>query len=263
MKLPVYRVDAFADRPFCGNPAAVMPLEAWLDDALLQAIANENNLAETAYFVPDATGAADYELRWFTPTVEIALCGHATLASAHVLWRHLGFAGDAIAFRTRQSGILHVTRDADGKLALDFPRYLLSPVDEPALAAALGRAPDALLAGGVWRMAIFSSQADVAAVTPDLRAIKTLGLMVIVTAAGDNADFVSRFFAPAHGVDEDAVTGSAHCRLIPYWAQRLGKAELYAEQISARRGRLWCRDRGERVDIAGHCVDTLIGEVLV
>lgn len=263
MRLPIMRVDAFTDQPFRGNPAAVMPLGHWLDDALLQAIAAENNLAETAYFVADTTGAADYELRWFTPTVEVALCGHATLASAHVLWTHLGFIGDVITFRTRESGILRVVRQADGKLALDFPSYRLTPVDAPELAAALGGAPEILLAGGIWCMAVYASQAEIAALTPDLRAIKALGQMVIATAPGDTADFVSRFFAPAHGVDEDAVTGSAHCRLIPYWAERLGKTDLYAEQISSRLGRLWCRDRGARVDIAGHCVDTLIGEVLV
>ncbi|TXG82422.1 MAG: PhzF family phenazine biosynthesis protein [Sphingomonadales bacterium] len=262
MRLPIYRIDAFSDQPFRGNPAAVMPLEHWLDDSLLQAIAAENNLAETAYFVADPSGAADYELRWFTPAVEVALCGHATLAAAHVLWRHLGFTGTVIAFRTRQSGVLRVSRNADGRLTLDFPSYRLAPVEEPALVAALGGAPDAVLGGGIWRMAVYGCQADVTALTPDLRAIKGMGHMVIATAAGETADFVSRFFAPAHGVDEDSVTGSAHCRLIPYWSERLGKAELYAEQISQRLGRLWCRDRGERVDIAGYCIDTLIGEVL-
>ncbi len=247
MRLPIFQVDAFADRPFTGNPAAVVPLETWPDGATLQAIAAENNLAETAFFAPEG---GSYRLRWFTPAVEVDLCGHATLATAHVMWAKLGVTAPRLSFLTR-SGELVVTR-AGGRIALDFPALPATPVaTPPALAAALGAAPlETLKATDL--LCVFARAADVAALRPDFRAlaaIETRG--IIATAPGEDCDFVSRFFAPRAGIDEDPVTGSAHCTLIPYWARRLGKASLVARQISARGGTLWCEDRGARVTIAG------------
>jgi PhzF family phenazine biosynthesis protein len=258
-RIPIYQVDAFSDVVFRGNPAAVCPLESWLDDGTLQSIAAENNLAETAFFVPEGEG---YHLRWFTPTVEMDLCGHATLASAHVLFERLGRRGDAVTFRSR-SGPLSVQR-RDGMLALDFPaRPGVRAAAPAALAAALGVQPLETWQSRDW-MAVLESEDEVRALRPRIDALRAIDAHAfIVTAPGQDADFVSRFFAPAVGVPEDPVTGSAHCTLIPYWSARLGKTRLEARQVSARGGRLWCEDRGARVSIAGHAAIYLEGTIQV
>lgn len=266
MPLPIYQVDAFARRAFAGNPAAVCPLPAWLPAETMQQIAAENNLAETAFFVPLAGEAADFHLRWFTPTFEIDLCGHATLATAHVLWNERGFAKNEIVFQS-QSGPLRVRREADGRLVLDFPSRPprpLAPDEVPAvLAQALGpgaAVPRAVLASRDL-VVEFASAEEVLALQPDFAALVDLGYIgLIATAPGrGEVDFVSRFFAPEVGVPEDPVTGSAHSTLIPFWAEKLGKTELFARQESARGGELWCRLRGDRVDIGGYAVTYLVG----
>lgn len=250
MKLRQYQVDAFAMRVFEGNPAAVCPLERWLDDSLLQAIAAENNLSETAFFVPDGT---DYHLRWFTPVTEVDLCGHATLASAHIVFERLGYAHDVVRFMTR-SGELAVRR-ADGLLAMDFParppRHCAPP---QALIAGLGRGPLRVLAADDY-IAVFDSEDTVRELQPDFAELARLDLRgVIVTAHGREADFVSRFFAPNCGIPEDPVTGSAHCELAPYWADVLGKQALRARQVSKRGGDVHCELRGDRVILSGRAV---------
>jgi PhzF family phenazine biosynthesis protein len=257
MKLPLWQVDAFADRPFAGNPAAVMPLEAWLDDALLQAIAAENNLSETAFTVPIAGGDADYELRWFTPGLEVALCGHATLAAGHVL---LGDR-DAVRFRTREAGMLEVRRAGAG-YELDLPTAHIEPVANARVAEALGVDPVAMFSGPQYTMSVLQSEAEVRALDPDLRALAEIfsgDVGHIVTAPGAAVDFVSRMFAPNAGIDEDPVTGSAHTLLVPYWAERLGKTVLTAFQASARGGHLDCRLEGERTVLGGKCVTVIEG----
>ena len=257
-ELKLIQVDAFADRPFAGNPAAVMPLDAWLPDETLQRIANENNLSETAFTVPDASGEADYELRWFTPTVEVALCGHATLASGHAL-----IEGDEIRFRTRKAGVLTVGRDGDA-LTLDLPATLVEPASNDALLAALGT-PDAgyfLSYAGVEDTAIIllDDAAAVRACAPDFGAVKKIDVMAIVTAPGDgDADVVSRVFVSAWGIDEDPVTGSAHAALMPFWAGRLGRDSLTFFQASRRGGHLTGRLSGDRVVLGGRCVTVIEG----
>ncbi len=259
MRIPLYQVDAFTAKPFAGNPAAVCPLETWLDDATMQAIAAENNLAETAFFVADGD---DFDLRWFTPRIEVDLCGHATLAAAWVLFNRFDWRLSGVDFRTR-SGTLTVTRDGD-RLAMDFPSR--APVLVPgidAVAAALGAIPKELLAARD-AVALFGGEAEVRALKPDFAKIAALDYFaVIATAPGDDgdADFVSRFFAPKAGVPEDPVTGSAHCTLIPFWAARLGKTKLFARQVSARGGEIWCEHRGGRVTIAGYCVPVIEGSI--
>jgi PhzF family phenazine biosynthesis protein len=264
MKAAIYQVDAFAERTFEGNPAAVVPLATWPADTVLQAVAAENNLAETAFFAPEGEV---FRLRWFTPTVEVDLCGHATLASAHVLFGHLGFAQPEIHFETR-SGRLTVKREGD-LLAMDFPAAQAKPCPEPeGLTAALGAKPILTVKTGNL-MALFGSAAQVAGLDPDFPSLKRIlvalgGAGLICTAPGEEgsgADFVSRFFAPAHGIDEDPVTGSAHCTSVPYWAKKLGKRDLTARQISKRGGTLWCTDAGERVAIRGRCADYMKGEI--
>jgi PhzF family phenazine biosynthesis protein len=257
MRLPVYQVDAFASRVFTGNPAAVMPLETWLPDATLQAIAAENNLSETAFVVREGEG---WRLRWFTPGVEVALCGHATLATALVLRDRLKLWRDRIAFETK-SGTLVVSEDGE-RLALDFPSQPPKPVPAPAgLDAALGVKPVEVLQE-IDLVCVLETAREVRELKPDTRALARIDARgIIVTAPGDDCDFVSRFFAPRVGVDEDPVTGSAHCKLIPYWSKRLGKRELFARQVSARGGELWCVDRGERVTIAGRGVMFLEGTI--
>ena len=259
MKLPLYWIDAFTAQPFHGNPAAVVPLAAWLPDAVMQRIAFENGLAETAFFVPVAPGR--YHLRWFTPGAEVDLCGHATLATAHVLFTRLDFAGERIVFDSR-SGPLPVARRPDGKLELDFPARPAAPCPAPAaLLKGLGATPE-YYAQAQANLAVFKTAAEVLALQPDFSALATLEQYgTIVTAPGTDCDFVSRFFAPRVGVPEDPVTGSAHCVLIPYWAARLGKTTLHARQVSARAGELWCELRGDRVGIAGHAVLYLHGEI--
>jgi PhzF family phenazine biosynthesis protein len=262
MSLRVFHVDAFAAKPFAGNPAAVCPLAGWLDDGLLQAVAAENNLSETAFFVP----AGDhYELRWFTPRCEVKLCGHATLASAFVVLRILETGRDSVRFETRFSGALTVSRDGD-LLAMDFPS--LAPWTSVSLPAAsidgLGKAPAAVVQIEDNYFAIYESEEEVRRIRPDFRLLEKLHPAgVAITAPGDDADFVSRYFAPSYGIPEDPVTGSTHCSLAPYWAQRLGKMSLHARQVSERGGELWCEVKGGRVILKGNAVLTLRGEFLI
>lgn len=261
MRVPLYQIDAFADRPFTGNPAAVCPLDGWLPDAAMQAVAAENNLSETAFFVPEGEG---YRLRWFTPTTEVDLCGHATLASAYVVFRWLAPQAGRVTFQTQQAGPLTVSRDGE-RLALDFPARRPSPCDGiDEIAAALGRRPAALLAARDY-MAVYDSADEVFALAPDFAAVAALDrFAVIATAPGEgDVDFVSRFFAPARGVNEDPVTGSAHCTLIPYWAERLGRDRLEARQVSPRGGALSCALKGDRVTIAGRAVLYLEGTITI
>ena len=260
MRLRVAQIDAFTRRPFSGNPAAVCPLERWLPDETLQAIAAENNLSETAFYLPRGDC---FELRWFTPTVEVDLCGHATLATAFVIWTiRRETAAPQLSFQSR-SGQLKVDRDGD-RYVLDFPSR--PPIECDAhsgLVSALGAQPRVILAARDY-LCVFDHEEEVRALTPDIPKIAaTDRFAVIATAPGRDCDFVSRFFAPAQGVPEDPVTGSAHCTLIPYWAQRLGKRSLFARQISRRGGEIWCEDRGPRVRIAGHAVKVLEGELEV
>lgn len=259
MELPIFQIDAFSSRVFGGNPAAVVPLTKWLPDDVLQAIAAENNLAETAFFVRQGD---HYALRWFTPAVEVDLCGHATLATAHLLFARFEPEAERVRFTT-QSGWLEVSRDGD-RLALDFPARPPLPCTVPAaLTAALGTQPVEVLASRDYFVVLRSAEA-VRAVKPDFALLGTLDrAAVIVTAPGDDCDFVSRFFAPGMGIPEDPVTGSAHCTLIPYWSRRLGKISLLARQLSARGGELHCEDRGERVAIGGHTVLYLEGTIYI
>lgn len=258
-------VDAFTDRVFGGNPAGVCPVEAWPEDAVMQRLAWQHGLAETAFVCPTAT-AGRFALRWFTPAAEVDLCGHATLATAHVLWRERGFAADSIEFETR-SGILTVRRNPTGRLELDFParppqawsddataKHLLGALGLHA-ADWLGRARDAFV--------VLPNAAALRNLRPDFDRLRQLHEVhaVIATAPGDDCDFVSRFFAPAIGVPEDHVTGSAHCTLAPFWAERLGKRELHGRQLSPRGGELWCVNQDDRVRIAGHAVTYLRGQI--
>jgi predicted PhzF superfamily epimerase YddE/YHI9 len=258
MKLPYWHVDAFAARPFAGNQAAVMPLDAWLPDELLQAIAAENLFAETAFLVPDATGAADWELRWFTPATEVRLCGHATLASGHVLLARDG--GERVAFRTRKAGLLEVRRRGEG-YELALPAIPTERSEWPEAVALLAAQPVE-----VWRspdrygIYLFASEAEVRALAPDLKGLGALGDdQFICTAPGDRFDVVSRVFVPGGGVDEDSVTGSAHAALTPFWAARLGRGSFTAHQASARGGDLTCRLEGERAWLGGPCVTVVEG----
>ena len=257
LRLAIYQVDAFSRHVFGGNPAAVVICPEWLPESTMQAIAAENNLAETAYVVAEE---GRFGIRWFTPEVEVPLCGHATLASAYVLLEH-GYAQRApIEFRC-ESGTLRVSRDGE-RLALDFPAYQATPLPaNPAVGAALGAAPRELHESrGI--LAVYESEAQVRALRPDFAAVAGLHeRAVVATAPGTDADFVSRFFAPQLGVPEDPVTGSAHCSLIPFWSRRLGRKRLFARQVSARGGELWCEDRGERVTMAGHAVQYLQGTI--
>lgn len=261
MRALLYQVDAFADRVFEGNPAAVVPLDAWPSGEVMQAIAAENNLAETAFFAPEGEG---YRLRWFTPAVEVELCGHATLASAHVLFNHLGHAKPEIRFETR-SGTLAVKREGD-RLAMDFPAAKPKPYPAPeSIAEALGGKPLVWLKTSNL-MAVFDNAKEVVALEPDFPALGRLlaphNAGLIATAPGmDGFDFVSRFFAPSHGIDEDPVTGSAHCTSVPYWSRKLGKSDLVARQVSRRGGTLWCSDAGERVVMRGRCADYMKAEI--
>ena len=263
MELKLYQVDAFTQRTFSGNPAAIVPLEEWLPDATMQAIALENNLSETAFFVP--RGGGGFDLRWFTPLIEADLCGHATLSTAWVLFNRLGHDRDSVTFHTR-SGPLAVVREGD-RLVMDFPAQPPALIESAAgigdVAGALGVEPEAVLAAP-YVLAVLDSEATVRAVRPDFRRIAALdNPELIVSAPGTDCDFVSRFFAPAAGIDEDPVTGSAHCILTPYWAKRLGKPEVFARQVSARGGELWCALLGERVSIAGHAALYLEGTIAV
>ena len=254
--LPFFQVDAFAEAPLTGNPAAVMPLDKWLTDELMQAIAAENNLSETAFTVPSEAGDADFDLRWFTPTSEVEMCGHATIASGHVL-----MTGSSVRFSTR-SGPMTVTR-RDELLELDMRAAKLTKVDEPHLNAALGLPTSPVwLADGYNDAAIIevADEAAVRAVEPDFAALKQVHRMAVVTARGDQHDVASRVFVPYLGIDEDPVTGSAHAALVPYWTERLGRSEFTALQASARSGLLYCRLEGDRAVLGGHCHTVIVGQ---
>lgn len=263
MSIPIYQIDAFTSRPFGGNPAAVCPLDAWLPDATLQAIALENNLSETAFFVP---AGPDYHLRWFTPTVEVNLCGHATLATASLILERLQPQRPGVVFETR-SGTLTVRRQEDGRLAMDFPSW---PVGDKAeldagMRAAMGGEPLATYHiseqhGAPYYLMQFASEADVAALRPNFPEL-TGNVIATAEADADDVDFVSRFFAPKSGIDEDPVTGSAHCTLAPFWAERLGKTVMEARQISARGGEIQVALDGDRVRIVGACAFYMEGSI--
>jgi PhzF family phenazine biosynthesis protein len=257
MELTLYQIDAFADRLFSGNPAAVCPLREWLPDQTLQAIASENNLSETAFYIP---AGDEFQIRWFTPTAEVELCGHATLATAHVIFHHTGYGRNAIRFTSR-GGELTVTRDND-YLVMDFPAQPATPCSPPKeLIEALGSEPVEVLSSADY-MAVFSSEDDITSLRPNLEVVKRLDLRgVIITAPGMEVDFVSRFFAPKFGIDEDPVTGSAHCTLAPYWAERLNKTRMTARQLSRRGGEIVCEVVGNRVALTGMAVTYLEGKI--
>jgi PhzF family phenazine biosynthesis protein len=257
MKIPLYQIDAFTSRLFGGNPAAVSPLQEWLDESVLQAIAQENNLSETAFFVPMEHG---FHIRWFTPVAEVDLCGHATLATAYVIFNVIDSSLSRVSFSSR-SGTLTVSIQGD-LLAMDFPSQPPRPCDAPTdLLEALGKRPLEVLCSEDF-FVVFANEAEVRELAPDMAKLKDLSLRaVIVTARGGEADFVSRFFAPKYGIPEDPVTGSAHCALTPFWAARLGKKDLKAYQVSKRGGELFCSDRGERVTIAGRAVKYMEGTI--
>jgi len=253
----IFVVDAFAEDRFKGNPAAVVPLEAWLPDPVLQNIAMENNLSETAFVVPEGDA---YQIRWFTPMVEVSLCGHATLASAHVLFSHLGYEKERVVFRSR-SGELRVTRK-EGMIVLDFPSDPPLPVEPPKLLKEIfGVMPTETLQGRDL-IAVYDDEISICGASPDIALIRQLDVFaLIITARGRKVDFVSRFFAPREGVPEDPVTGSAHTELVPYWSKKLGKTKLLAQQCSPRGGILHCEDKGDRVLIGGKAITYLEGSI--
>ncbi len=257
--LPYYHVDAFTDRPFTGNQAAVMPLETWLDDDVLQAIGEENNFAETAFYLPDASGEADYELRWFTPAIEIALCGHATLASGHIILSQ-NPERQQVTFRTRKAGILTVVRDGDG-YALDLPAYPPVPKEMLEIVALVGGSPiETQFHEGRYNVLRYANADDVLALKPDLKALAALGdAQFICTAHGTDTDVLSRVFVPGGGVDEDSVTGSAHAVLTPYWANQLKRDSFTAYQASQRGGYVNCLLDGDRAWLGGKCVTVVQG----
>jgi len=259
MKLKMFQVDAFTDHIFGGNPAAVCPLETWLDDNALQAIAEENNLSETAFFVSVGDG---FELRWFTPVEEVDLCGHATLAAAHVLFTHLPHTKPEVVFHTR-SGPLIVARGERG-YSMDFPAAPLVVTEAPPeLLEGLGKIPKKVLVAFDY-VAVYESEDDIQSLTPDFAKLKELGLRgVVATAPGKKVDFVSRCFFPKLGVDEDPVTGSAHCELAPYWVSQLGQNELSAYQLSKRGGRVECEVKDDRVILTGSVVDFMVAEIQI
>jgi PhzF family phenazine biosynthesis protein len=258
MKIQIYQVDAFTDKLFGGNPAGVCPLEEWLPDDIMQKIAMENNLSETAFFVDRFN---DFEIRWFTPSTEVDLCGHGTLAAAHVIFNHLNYTDKKITFFSK-SGILGVKKD-NGQLILNFPRdsFEKVPVNNE-LYKGFGLKPAEAYKGKSDYMLVYSTQKEIEEMKPDFRLLnEAVARGVIITAKGDKVDFVSRFFAPRSGVLEDPVTGSAHTTLTPYWAEKLGKKELTALQLSKRRGKLKCRLLDDRVEIAGEAATYMIGEI--
>jgi len=260
MEIPYYQIDAFTSDLFGGNPAGVCLLEQWPADETMQAIGAENNLSETAFLVP--SGPGQYDLRWFTPEVEVDLCGHATLASAFVIFRYVDEALAAVSFDTK-SGRLTVVKDGD-RLTMDFPSRPPSPCPLPEdLVNGLGVTPIEVHRARDY-VALFESEDQVRQLRPDFPSLARLDATgIIVTAEGQSSDFVSRFFAPAVGIPEDPVTGSAHCSLIPFWAARLGKSELHAFQVSRRGGELFCRDAGDRVHISGRAVTYLKGTITI
>lgn len=264
MTLTLYQTDAFTDKLFSGNPAAVIPLQHWLQDDLMQTIALENNLSETVYFIPSTSKDADYDIRWFTPAVEVNLCGHATLASAYVLFTMLGFDKNVLRFNSK-SGILSITKKG-GLITMDFPSWKPERLDvyHDSLNEILG----GIEIKGVYKYRdILIELADEEAVkkcTPDFTLLKKHFDKMIITAPGKKVDFVSRFFAPAAGINEDPVTGSAHSQLIPFWSEKLGKNKLHALQLSQRGGELWCEQiNDDRVTMSGHCIFYMKGEVTI
>jgi len=257
---PYYHIDAFADAPFTGNQAAVMPLEAWPDDALLQKIAEENNFAETAYIIPDENGEADYELRWFTPSNEIRLCGHATLASGHyILSANPNI--DRVTFATRKAGILSVSRSASSGYDMALPIIKTEPSENLELIELMGRKSlDYRSSSGRYHIFRYGSAEEIHVLSPDLKALAQIGDdQFIATAPGEDSDVISRVFVPGAGVDEDSVTGSAHCALTPYWAEILGRESFTAYQASARGGYVGCRLDGNMAVLSGNCVTVVSG----
>ena len=259
MELTLYQIDAFTDKVFKGNPAAVCPLDSWLADTDLQAIAEENNLSETAFYVPAEAG---FHLRWFTPKAEVDLCGHATLATAFVIFNFSDYNEKKVKFETR-SGELSVTK-SDDLLVLDFPSQPAMPcASPPLLVEGLGRTPIEVLSSADY-MAVLENEDDVAALKPNFNTLSKLDLRgVMVTAKGKDVDFVSRFFAPRYGINEDPVTGSAHCALTPYWAGKLNKTKLSARQVSKRTGHIECELKGSRVLLSGKAVKYMEGKIYV
>jgi len=260
MKIPIYQVDAFTDKIFGGNPAAVCPLDEWIDAGLMQKIAMENSLPETAFFVPKGDA---FEIRWFTPKIEINLAGHPTLATAHVIFEHLDYKRDEINFQTMKSGALKASKK-DGIIRLDFPGYDVKKVAPPeSLLKGLGGLPKEVFLGRDY-FAVYDGENEILALEPDFRELARLDCLgIIATAPGDSCDFVSRFFAPRAGINEDPVTGSAHTLLIPYWAKRLNRNKLHAYQVSERRGELFCEYLGERVIIGGKAITFMKGEIIL
>jgi PhzF family phenazine biosynthesis protein len=260
MRLTLYQIDAFSDKLFSGNPAAVIPLTTWIRDGLMQQLAMENNLAETVFFVKKGD---DYEIRWFTPEKEINLCGHATLASAFVLYTQLGHNKPSITFHS-QSGPLVITKDGD-RILMDFPSWKPERTDDypSQLQEALGVKEIV----GVYKsrdlLVELNKEEDVLKAEPDFTLLKKLGHKVIITAPGKEVDFVSRFFAPTYGIDEDPVTGSAHAQLIPFWSEKLHKHAMIARQLSKRGGQLWVEQKGDRVQMGGQCVFYMKGEIFL
>ncbi len=259
MKIPLYQIDAFSGEIFAGNPAAVCPLKDWLEDSIMQAIAGENNLSETAFFVPNDKG---YRIRWFTPATEVDLCGHATLAAAFVLFHCLNEPGNKVDFFSR-SGKLTVKREED-LLIMDFPARSLELCTPPKeLIEGLGKEPLEVSRSEDY-FSVFSCEEEILNLQPDMQKLKELDLRgVIATARGNKADFVSRFFAPKLGIDEDPATGSIHCSLTPYWSAKLKKEKLHAQQLSKRGGELFCENRGERVVISGRAVKFMEGYITI
>ena len=257
--MKIYQVDAFTEKVFGGNPASVCPLEQWLSDEVMQQIAMENNLSETAFFVESG---GSFNIRWFTPEMEIDLCGHATLASAHVIFEHLKFKEDVIKFEYG-GGALSVEKKKD-VLSMDFPSMVYQKTKiTDLLSSGLGKEPNELYKARDL-MAVFDSEQDIISLKPDFDKLCDLeALGIIATAPGDEVDFVSRFFAPRAGINEDPVTGSAHCMLIPFWAERLGKKSMKARQLSQRKGELFCEHNGDRVNIAGKAITYMIGDITI
>ncbi|HEY5407298.1 MAG TPA: PhzF family phenazine biosynthesis protein [Ginsengibacter sp.] len=261
MKLTLYQIDAFTNKLFSGNPAAVVPLDKWIEDDLMQKLAFENNLSETAFFVPAIKGAeADFDIRWFTPQLEINLCGHATLASAFVIFNYLNFNKPEIKFNS-QSGILHVVKE-DQIIKMNFPSWKPDEFNDPP--ADLKNALGGVDIRGIYKsrdllIELIDEDAVINCV-PDFSLIRNIGYKIIITAPGKSADFVSRFFAPTAGIDEDPVTGSAHSQLIPFWSKKLNKEKMNALQLSKRGGTIYCEQEGNRVIMAGNCAFYMKGE---
>lgn len=259
MKLPIYQIDAFADEVFKGNPASVCPLDSWIPDETMQKIAQENNQAETAFYVKDGDA---YQIRWFTPMAEVSLCGHATMAAAYVLFNYENYKSDEITFGSKGGGL--TVRRNDDEIILNFPASAFKIAKLPdGMLEGLGVLPTELYHNEDYMM-VLDSEDEVRALKPNFDALKRVNTRgIIVTAKGDKVDFVSRFFAPNVGINEDPVTGSAHTTMIPYWSKKLHKTEMIADQISSRGGRLKCKDLGNRVEMAGKVVTYLVGEISI